>query len=104
MKEKTWFLLSLFMALKASAGISLAPGDLLFFSPLMALVNSFHVMGASRSCSSSRWSMRSSALADTCFLLLNSFSQCVRMMAMFSLSLMVFEPSSLVSDIVLGRM
>jgi hypothetical protein len=37
----------LFIALNASAGISLAPGDLLFFRPLMALVNSFHVIGSS---------------------------------------------------------
>ena len=49
MKEKTWFLLSLFMALNASAGISFEPGDLLFLRPLIAFVNSFHEIGLSRS-------------------------------------------------------
>ena len=42
------------MDLNASAGISLAPGDLLFFNPLMAFVNSFHVIGSSREVSTSR--------------------------------------------------
>lgn len=92
------------MALKASAGISLAPGDLLFFSPLIADMNSFQVMALSRSSSISRCSMRLRALGETCFLLLNNFSQCVRMMSMFSLSFVAFVPSSLVSFIVLGRL
>ena len=45
----------LFIALNASAGISFAPGDLLFFRLLMALVNSFHVIGSSSDVSMFRW-------------------------------------------------
>lgn len=99
-----WFLFLLFIALKASAGISFAPGDLLFLSPLIAVVNSFHVIASSRSCFVFLWSMRSSAVSDTCFLLLKSFSQCDFMMAMFSLSFVVLDPFSLVSFIVHGRL
>ena len=54
MKEKTLLRWSLFIALNASAGISFSPGDLLFFSPLIALVNSFHVSGSSSEGSTSR--------------------------------------------------
>ena len=68
----------LFMALKASAGMLLAPGDLLFVRPLMALVNSFHVIGSSRVVSSSCWCIRCSAIGETVLLLLNMCSQCGR--------------------------
>ena len=98
-----WLLFSLFMALKASAGISLAPGDLSFFSPLIAFVNSFQEMLLSSSVSIGRSLIRSRASADTTFLLLNSFLQCVRMISMFSLSFVVLVPSVFVSDIFRGR-
>jgi len=54
MKLNTRVLFSLFMALNASAGISLAPGDLLFLSPLIAFANSFQVIGSSSSVSVER--------------------------------------------------
>ena len=104
MKEKICFLFSLFIALKASAGISLEPGDLLFFSPLIAFVNSFHEMLLSSSVSVGRSWIRSRASSETCFLLLNSFSQCDRMISMFSLSLVVRLPSCFASDMVRWRM
>ena len=92
------------MALNASAGISLAPGDLLFLSPLIAFVNSFHEMLLSSSVSVGRLLMRWRASAETCFLLLKSFWQCDHMISMFSLSLVVLDdPSAFVSDMVLGR-
>ena len=73
MNLKTSWRLWLFIALNASAGISFAPGDLLFFRPLSALVNSFHVRGSSRVGSISRWVMVSRAVGETGFLLLKSF-------------------------------
>ena len=104
MNEKTCCLFSLFIALNASAGISFAPGDLLFLRPVIAFVNSFQVMSVSSVASISRWVIRSSALSDTSFLLLNSFSQCACIIVRFSLSLVVLVPSGLVSAICLGRM
>ena len=103
MKLNTWVRLLLVIALKASAGISLAPGDLLFLRPFTARVNSFHVSGSSIDSSSSRWRIRFSASGETSFLLLNSLVQCGCITLMFSLSVVALVPSGSTSDILAGR-
>ena len=102
MKSNTSERFLLFMALNASAGISFGPGDLLFLRPLMALQNSFQVMGSSNDVSVSRCSMCVRASGDTGFALLNSFSQCGRRTLMFSLSEVAFRPFGSVSDMLFG--
>ena len=102
MKLNTSDRFSLFIALNASAGISLAPGDLLFFSPFSALVNSFQVIGSSNECSVSLWWICSSALGATGLALLKSFSQCGWRTLMFCLSVVAFWPFGSVSAIIFG--
>ncbi len=91
-----------FIDLNASAGMRFAPGDLLFFRPLMAFVNSCHVIGLSSVGSVSRWWISVSAFGETIFLLLNNFSQCGCSKLMFSLLFVAAFPVGSVSFIDLG--
>ena len=95
-----WFLV--IIALKASAGIRFAPGDLLIFRPLMAFKNSCQVIGSSSERSVSPCFISVSAFGETSFLLLNSFLQCGCRMLMFSLLFVAVFPVCISSFIDVG--
>ena len=89
-----------FMAFIASAGTPFAPGDLSFFIPFTAVMNSFHVMGSSSCSYVSRCTMKLSASGETMRWLLNTRRQCGWKMLMFSLSVFARCPFGSRSDMV----
>ena len=91
----------MFIALKASAGVLFAPGDLMFFRSWIANLISFWEIDLSSSCMHSCWWTWARAFGEMSLLwLLKSLSQCVCITDMFSLLFFAFEPFGRRSDMV----